>query len=39
MLEKDGKPMKNIFIEDQLHMNAYGYKIWQKLILPHLLNN
>lgn len=27
MLEKDGKPMKNIFIEDQLHMNAYGYKI------------
>lgn len=39
MLEKNGKPMKNIFIEDQLHMNAYGYKIWQKLILPHLLNN
>ena len=31
MLEKNGKPMKNIFIEDQLHLNAYGYKIWKNL--------
>jgi lysophospholipase L1-like esterase len=37
MLEKDGTPMKDIFIEDNLHMNAKGYHIWQKLIQPHLV--
>lgn len=37
MLEKDGTPMKDIFIEDNLHMNAKGYRIWQKLIQPHLV--
>jgi len=37
MLEADGTPMKDIFIEDNLHMNAKGYHIWQKLIEPHLI--
>lgn len=37
MLGKDGKPMKDIFLEDNLHMNAKGYAIWKKLIEPHLL--
>lgn len=27
---KDGEPMKDIFIEDNLHMNAKGYAIWTK---------
>lgn len=37
MLEADGTPMKDIFIEDNLHMNAKGYHIWQQLIQPHLI--
>jgi lysophospholipase L1-like esterase len=37
MLNKDGTPNKNLFIEDELHMNAKGYAIWQKIIEPYLL--
>lgn len=39
MLGADGKPKPDIYIEDQLHMNAKGYAIWKKLIQPHLINN
>jgi len=38
MLGEDGTPLKNIYISDNLHMNANGYKIWQKLIAPLLLS-
>ena len=37
MLGPDGKPMPDIFIEDNLHMNAKGYAIWQKIIQPYLV--
>lgn len=37
MFNKDGTIMKDIFIEDNLHMNAKGYRIWQKLIEPCLI--
>ena len=37
MLGDDGKPIKEIFLEDNLHMNAKGYEIWQKEIKSHLL--
>lgn len=37
MLDKDGKPMPNIFLEDNLHMNAAGYHIWQKALQPFIL--
>ena len=37
MLDKDGAPMPDIFLEDNLHMNAKGYAIWQQLIEPYLL--
>lgn len=37
MFNKDGSIKKDIFIEDDLHMNAKGYHIWQKAILPHLV--
>ena len=37
MFNKDGTIMKDIFIEDDLHMNARGYHIWQKAILPLLV--
>jgi lysophospholipase L1-like esterase len=36
MLDKDGVPIKEIFLDDKLHMNAKGYAIWQKLIEPVL---
>lgn len=36
MLDKDGKPKKEIFSGDGLHMNAKGYAIWQKIIRPYL---
>jgi lysophospholipase L1-like esterase len=37
MLDKQGSPLKNIFLADSLHMNAKGYAIWQKAIEPQLL--
>lgn len=37
MLNPDGSIMTNIFLEDNLHMNAKGYAIWQKVITPYLL--
>ncbi len=37
MLDADGTPMKDIFLEDELHMNAKGYIIWQKLLQKELL--
>jgi lysophospholipase L1-like esterase len=37
MLGVDKKPMKNLFLEDMLHMNKEGYAIWKKLIKPHLI--
>ncbi len=30
MLDKNGEPMKDIFLEDKLHMNSKGYAIWLK---------
>jgi lysophospholipase L1-like esterase len=39
MLNADGSPMKDIFLEDNLHMNAKGYAIWQKIIEPYLMKN
>ncbi|HEV8286835.1 MAG TPA: GDSL-type esterase/lipase family protein [Chitinophagaceae bacterium] len=38
MLGADGLPLQAIFLEDNLHMNAKGYAIWQKQIKPHLKN-
>lgn len=37
MLQKDGSPMEDIFLEDKLHMNSKGYAIWQKLLEPYLV--
>ena len=39
MLDKDGKPIDEIFLSDKLHMNAKGYAIWQKAIEPYLQKN
>ena len=37
MLSADGIPMKDIFLEDNLHINAKGYAIWKKYFLPYLI--
>ena len=39
MLGPDGKPWDALFLEDNLHMNANGYAIWQKILKPYLLKN
>ena len=39
MLDESGKPRKDIFLSDGLHMNAKGYAIWQKIIEPYLIKN
>ena len=36
MLGEDGTPRKDIFVEDGLHLNAAGYKIWTAIIKPRL---
>jgi lysophospholipase L1-like esterase len=32
MLDAEGNVMKDLFVEDGLHMNAKGYEIWAKVI-------
>ncbi len=39
MLDNEGNPIKEIFKEDNLHMNPKGYAIWQKAIEPYLKVN
>jgi lysophospholipase L1-like esterase len=39
MLDKDGKMQPQLFKEDLLHMNGTGYKIWNKLVIPHLIKD
>lgn len=36
MLNEEGKPKPEIFLNDNLHMNEKGYRIWQTIILPYL---
>lgn len=37
MLGADGKPKKDIFKKDNLHMNAEGYKLWTAAVKPILV--
>lgn len=36
MVDGDGKPRKELFIQDMLHMNSAGYAIWKKALEPYL---
>jgi len=36
MLGADGKPRKELLVEDELHMTAAGYKIWNDALRPIL---
>lgn len=37
MLTKEGKNRPELFVSDLLHMNALGYAIWEKAVMPYLL--
>ncbi|HOW65615.1 MAG TPA: SGNH/GDSL hydrolase family protein [Candidatus Paceibacterota bacterium] len=32
MLDRRGKPLADIFVKDQLHMNGKGYEIWRQVV-------
>ncbi|MCA9438471.1 MAG: hypothetical protein KC978_21995, partial [Candidatus Omnitrophica bacterium] len=36
MIGEDGKPKKELFLEDGLHLNNKGYEIWSDLVREHL---
>lgn len=36
MLDADGRPRTELFMPDQLHLNADGYAIWKTVISEHL---
>lgn len=36
MLDDEGKPRKELFLEDMLHMNERGYEIWVQALKPVL---
>jgi lysophospholipase L1-like esterase len=36
MIGPDGKPRKELFKPDGLHLNAEGYALWTKLVTPYL---
>lgn len=36
MLDKNNEPRADLFVEDNLHMNAKGYQVWQRILQPYL---
>jgi lysophospholipase L1-like esterase len=36
MLAPDGQPRPEIFLDDELHMNAAGYRLWTHILTPVL---
>jgi lysophospholipase L1-like esterase len=34
MLGADGRPRRELFLDDGLHLNDNGYKLWTKVLLP-----
>jgi len=39
MIGKDGKPRAELFIDDGLHLNAEGYKLWVEKVRPWMKSN
>ncbi len=35
-LDENGRVLADIFVADSLHLNAAGYRIWQKALAPYL---
>lgn len=36
MLNEHGTPRPELFLPDQLHLNAQGYALWQRIIAPYV---
>lgn len=36
MLDRAGDPRRELFLEDSLHLNEAGYKLWRTVIAPHV---
>lgn len=36
MIGEDGKPKKSLFLDDGLHLNEEGYRLWTQLLTPRL---
>jgi lysophospholipase L1-like esterase len=36
MLDADGKPRRELFRKDALHLNGDGYALWKRVIAPHV---
>lgn len=36
MIDARGRPNDSLFVNDKLHMNDKGYKLWQQVLLPYL---
>ena len=36
MLGSDGRPRRELYVSDGLHLTPEGYKIWNAAVLPHL---
>mgnify|MGYP000731244749 CR=1 FL=1 len=36
LLDKDGKPRDELFLDDKLHMNKDGYKLWTEILKPRI---
>src|SRR5690606_20292320 len=36
MLDKEGKPRADLFLEDDLHMNKAGYDLWAEVVRKHI---
>lgn len=39
MVDAQGNPNPDLFVDDKLHMNQKGYAIWVQVIEPHLVKN
>lgn len=39
MVDEDGNVYNDIFLEDDLHMNAKGYEIWKTVLTPFMAGN
>jgi lysophospholipase L1-like esterase len=36
MLDANGQPREELFVEDRLHMNRAGYELWRQKVAPYL---
>jgi len=39
MLDENAQTLPDLYIEDQLHLNAKGYDVWRKVVKHHLFAN